>query len=152
MLITRLEFTVNVCGNVLCWERPPSQVVDSGNVGGWIMLPDCGKFAEEWIASWNSHDLDRILSHYSEEVSVTTPMIQRVMGIASGTLSGKGLVRGYWEAALEKVPDLHFELSAWAQGVDSIALYYRAVMGKMAMEVMFFDGQGKVNKVVVHYH
>ena len=24
------------------------------------------EFAEEWIASWNSHDLDRILSHYTE--------------------------------------------------------------------------------------
>jgi ketosteroid isomerase-like protein len=25
-------------------------------------------FADEWIAAWNSHDLDRVLSHYAPEV------------------------------------------------------------------------------------
>jgi ketosteroid isomerase-like protein len=22
-------------------------------------------FAEDWVASWNAHDLDRVLSHYT---------------------------------------------------------------------------------------
>ncbi|NIA01113.1 nuclear transport factor 2 family protein, partial [Massilia sp. CCM 8734] len=25
------------------------------------------KFAEEWIKSWNSHDLEDIMKHYSED-------------------------------------------------------------------------------------
>jgi ketosteroid isomerase-like protein len=45
------------------------------------MLPDLNKFALEWIESWNSHDLDRILSHYADDVEVTTPMIKVVTGI-----------------------------------------------------------------------
>jgi ketosteroid isomerase-like protein len=116
------------------------------------LLPDLKKFALEWIDSWNSHDLDRILSHYADDVEVTTPMIKVAMGIDSGTLRGKALVRQYWQAALEKVPDLHFELIECTQSIDSIAIYYKAVMGKRAIEVMFFNPNGKVSKVIVHYN
>ncbi|MBC7124495.1 MAG: hypothetical protein H5T24_02610 [Bacteroidales bacterium] len=31
------------------------------------------KFAEQWIKSWNSHDLNEILSHYSDDIVITTP-------------------------------------------------------------------------------
>ena len=37
-------------------------------------------FAQEWIAAWNSHDLDRILSHYAEDVEVTSPLVEMIMG------------------------------------------------------------------------
>lgn len=116
------------------------------------MLPDSKEFALEWIESWNSHDLDRIMSHYAEDVEVTTPMIKVAMGIDNGTLQGKASVRQYWRAALDKVPDLHFELVECTRSVDSIALYYKSVMGKMAIEVMFFDLNGKVSKVIAHYN
>ncbi len=115
------------------------------------MLPDPKKFAETWIDSWNSHDLDRILEHYADDVEVTTPMIKVVMGIDDGTVRGKADVRRYWGIALEKVPDLRFELIECALGVESIAIYYKAVMGKTAVEVMFFDRDGKVSRVFVHY-
>lgn len=115
------------------------------------MTPDLKAFAAQWIAAWNAHDLDRILSHYAEDVIVTTPMIKVALGVDSGTLEGKPAARAYWQAALEKVPNLHFELIDAAQGVDSLALYYSSVMNKKAIEVMFFDAAGKVNRVVAHY-
>jgi ketosteroid isomerase-like protein len=31
------------------------------------------QFAEEWIAAWNSHDLDRILSHYADDFEMASP-------------------------------------------------------------------------------
>ena len=116
------------------------------------MLPDPKAFASEWIESWNSHDLDRILSHYADDVEVTTPMIKVAMGIDNGTVYGKAAARQYWGAALQKVPDLHFELIESTQSVDSIAIYYRSVMGKMAIEVMFFNKDDKVKKVIAHYN
>jgi hypothetical protein len=116
------------------------------------MLPDQKKFATEWIESWNSHNLDHIMSHYADDVEVTTPMIKVAMGIDSGTLRGKASVGQYWQAALEKVPDLHFRLVECTQSVDSIAIYYESIMGKMAIEVMFFDPNGKVSKVIAHYN
>ncbi|MFZ5995040.1 MAG: nuclear transport factor 2 family protein [Thermodesulfobacteriota bacterium] len=109
------------------------------------------KFANEWIESWNSHDLDRILSHYSDSFEITTPMIKVALGIETGTLKGKEKIRNYWEAAFKKVPDLDFELKEVTEGVGSIAVYYKSVLGKMAIEVMFFNEEGKVNKVIAHY-
>ena len=58
---------------------------------------DAQKFAKEWVESWNSHNLDDILSHYSEEIEITTPMIKLAGGIENGSLKGKENVRGYWE-------------------------------------------------------
>jgi ketosteroid isomerase-like protein len=109
------------------------------------------KFAKEWIDSWNSHDLEDIMKHYSEEIEITTPMLKLAAGIESGSLQGKEQVRAYWQKALTKIPDLHFELIEVTSGVDSVALYYKSVMNKMAIEVMFFDENGLVNKIIAHY-
>jgi ketosteroid isomerase-like protein len=119
---------------------------------GIIMEINAKKFAQEWVDAWNSHDLDRILSHYGEDFEITTPMIKVAMGIETGTLKGKDKARQYWEAALKKVPDLHFELREVTQGVGSVAVYYRSVLGKMAVEVMFFDSDGRINKAIAHYN
>ena len=80
-----------------------------------------------------------------------SPMIKVVLGIDSGSLKGKEKVKGYWAAALKKVPDFKFELIDVAESINSIVVCYNAVMNKTAMEVMFFDGRGLVNKVVAHY-
>ena len=109
------------------------------------------KFAKEWINSWNSHNLDDIMKHYANDIEITTPMIKLAAGIESGSLQGKEQVRAYWNKALSKIPDLHFELVEVTSGVDSVALYYKSVMNKMAIEVMFFDEKGLVNKMIAHY-
>jgi hypothetical protein len=115
------------------------------------MKIDTKKFAKEWIESWNSHNLDDILKHYSNEIEITTPMIKLAGGIETGSLKGKEFVSDYWSKALKKIPDLHFELIEVTEGVDSVALYYKSVMNKMAIEVMFFDENGLVNKMIAHY-
>ena len=112
---------------------------------------DAQKFAKEWIESWNTHKLDEILNHYSDDIEIKTPMIKMALGYDHGTLKGKVTVADYWKKALDKLPDLHFELYDVAIGVDSIALYYKSVMNKKAMEVMFFNGDGKVFKMIAHY-
>jgi ketosteroid isomerase-like protein len=68
------------------------------------------KFADEWIAAWNSHDLARILSHYANDFEMSTPFIPKLMGIPGGSLKGKEAVGAYWGKALEKMPELRFEL------------------------------------------
>jgi ketosteroid isomerase-like protein len=112
---------------------------------------DPKKFAIEWIRSWNSHDLDDILSHYADDVEITSPMIKLATGIESSSLQGKDAIKDYWAKALNKIPDLHFELLEVTQGINSIALYYKSVMNKRSIEVMFFNDDGKVNKIFAHY-
>ena len=109
------------------------------------------KFAKEWIASWNSHNIEDILSHYSEDIEITTPMIKMALGVDHGSLKGKEQVADYWKKALQKIPDLHFELYEITSGVNSVALFYKSVMDKKAIEVMFFNQDGKVNRMFAHY-
>jgi SnoaL-like domain len=112
---------------------------------------DIKQFAEAWIAAWNSHHLNDILSHYAEDIEVCTPMIKLAIGIDSGKLNGKPAVSNYWEKALQKLPDLYFELLDVTEGVDSIAIYYKSVMNKTCIEVMFFNDEGKINRMYAHY-
>lgn len=108
-------------------------------------------FAREWIHVWNSHDLEAILSHYSDDIEITTPMISMAAGGKESSLQGKQSVRDYWRKALEKFPNLHFELIQSTAGVDSVALFYKSIMDKQAIEVMFFNEEGKINKMYAHY-
>ncbi len=109
------------------------------------------EFAKKWIADWNSHDLEKILSHYTEDFEITTPMIKMALGNKTGTLKGKQAIREYWKKALEKFPDLEFKFFDATKGLNSVVLYYQSVMNKKAMEVMFFNEQNKIYKVIAHY-
>lgn len=116
-----------------------------------ISKETAGRFAKAWIASWNSHNMQNILEHYSDDIEITTPMIKLAGDIDSGSLKGKQAVAEYWSKAFKKIPDLHFELVDVTVCIDSVALYYKSVMNKMAIEVMFFNAQGKVDKMFAHY-
>ncbi|MBN1346249.1 MAG: nuclear transport factor 2 family protein [Phycisphaerae bacterium] len=108
-------------------------------------------FAEDWIAAWNSHDLDRVLDHYTDDFELSSPFIVYVANEPSGKLKGKEAVRQYWEGALTLVPDLHFELIQAMTGINSIIIHYRSVGERLAAETMFFDEGGKVTRVIAHY-
>ncbi|MCX5826889.1 MAG: nuclear transport factor 2 family protein [Deltaproteobacteria bacterium] len=110
------------------------------------------RFAEHWVAAWNSHDIDAVLTHYSDDFEMTTPMVQRVLGIESGTLKGKTAVGNYWRAALKKVPDLQFSIIEVTSGVGSVSIYYNAIMGKRAVETFFFNKNGQVYNALATYN
>jgi ketosteroid isomerase-like protein len=124
--------------------------VNQGKV--MISLTQAQTFAQEWVDSWNSHDLDRIMSHYSDDFEMTSPFIVMMANEPAGTLKGKEKVRAYWARALERLPDLHFDLIEVLVSVDSITIYYHAVLGKRAAEVFFLDGKGKVTRAFAHYN
>ncbi len=109
------------------------------------------KFALDWIESWNSHDLDRILSHYSDQFEMSSPKIIQIAGELSGTLKGKRAVGSYWTKALELIPDLRFELVTTLIGVGSITLCYKSAGGQLAAEVFYFGPDHKVFKAYAHY-
>lgn len=114
-------------------------------------LTQAHDFAQDWIDSWNNHDLERILSHYTDDFEMTSPFIALIMKQSNGTLKGKEQIRNYWQKSLEKFPDLHFELIDCLIGTNSLVLYYISVQGKKAAEFFYFGEQGKVIKAITHY-
>lgn len=101
--------------------------------------------------AWNSHDLEAVLLHYTEDFEMSSPFIQQ-MGIApSGTLKGKENVAAYWRKAMGKYPDLHFELHEVFSCVHTIIIYYDSVAGKKAAEFFELNAEGKVFRAMGHY-
>ncbi len=109
------------------------------------------KFADEWIAAWNAHDLERVLSHYSDDFVLATPLIKKIAGEPSGVLTGKAAIRSYWSRALELIPDLHLKLLHIAAGIDMVAICYETVGNRIAIENFLFDADGKVCRSTVCY-
>jgi len=109
------------------------------------------RFAQEWIEAWNSHDLDRIFSHYSDDFEFSSPRVVDLMGEPTGTLIGKSAIRPYWAKALARTPDLKFELHTILTGINSLVLYYKSSTGRLAAEVFEFDERGVVRRSAAHY-
>lgn len=108
-------------------------------------------FASEWLESWNAHDLDRVLSHYSDDFEMFSPVIAQVMGIQEGRLQGKAAVRAYWAKALTLFPNLSFIHICTLVGVNSIAIHYVGATGKKVAEVFQFNEQLQVVRAHAHY-
>jgi ketosteroid isomerase-like protein len=108
------------------------------------------EFADDWIESWNSHDLERILSHYEDDFEMSSPVIVESMGVASGRLKGKEQIAIYWGRALERYPDLHFEKLHVLVGAGSVTIIYNGVRG-LSAEVFHFSESGRVFAACAHY-
>jgi hypothetical protein len=108
------------------------------------------QFVSEWIEAWNSHDLDKIMSHYSNDFEMSSPVIKQIANESSGKLKGKSAVRAYWEKALKMNPSLHFELIKSFVGANSIVIHYRGHRG-LAAETFIFNGEGMVTNAYAHY-
>ena len=66
--------------------------------------------ATHWVQAWNSHDLTEIMSHYGEDVVLTSPVAAKILNDSSGTVTGKDALRAYFKKGLEAYPDLKFDL------------------------------------------
>ncbi len=109
-------------------------------------------FAKEWIEAWNSHNLDKILSHYSDDFSIETPMALKFFPESRGIITGKNNVRKYWAVGIEKIPNLKFELLDLLIGVNGLTIYYiNTATNKKSVEVMNFNSNKKVDKAIVNY-
>jgi hypothetical protein len=112
-----------------------------GNDEGRIVsTPEPGAFAKEWAAAFNRRDVDAVLAHFHDDVVFTSPVAARVIPGSAGVVRGKKALREYWSAALEAVPDLHFEVVGVYAGVATLVINYRNERGGLVSEVLEFDG------------
>jgi len=106
---------------------------------------------QHWIESWNSHDLDRIMEHYSDDVVLTSPVAARILNDPNGAVHGKAALRAYFAKGLAFYPDLTFHLLDTLWGLHSLVLYYTNQNGGKTAEFMEIGEDGKVSRVVANY-
>ena len=108
-------------------------------------------FVKEWIDAWNSHDLERILAHWSDDCEFTSPLVARLMDDPSGKVRGKAALRAYWTVGLAKNPDLRFTLDTFHLGHDSVVIAYRNHRGQRCAEMIRLGADGHAVAGVAHY-
>jgi ketosteroid isomerase-like protein len=108
------------------------------------------EFSEHWIHAWNAHDMEMILSHYTDDFEMSSPVIIDAMSEPSGTLKGKEDIRAYWSKSFEKYPNLKFEKLHVLVGSNSVTIIYNGVRG-LSAESFHFNTVGKVYAAHAHY-
>lgn len=112
---------------------------------------EAASFARNWIAAWNSHDLNAIMSHYSPDVVLISPTAARILQHPSGTVRGEAALRRYFELGLAAYPNLRFELIDVMHGMSSVVVCYKNQKGTKTAEFMELGTGGKVVRVVANY-
>ncbi|MGH6616751.1 nuclear transport factor 2 family protein [Sphingomonas sp.] len=103
-------------------------------------MRDSSRFAAEWCDAWNAHDLERVLSHFHDDVVFTSPIAAAILPETRGEVRAKEALRAYWAEGLRRIPDLHFTVEQVFAGVDTIVIQYRNQKGVSVSEVLIFDG------------
>jgi len=107
---------------------------------------DIAALGREWIAAWNSHDLERVLALYADDAEMTSDKIQALGFEASGTLRGKDRLRAYWGKALAMLPNLRFDFIDTYVSPDSVVVFYQNERGAQICEYLRLNANGKIRQ------
>jgi len=117
-----------------------------------VTKDEAWELANHWVAAWNSHDLDAIMTHYEDAIELTSPVAARLLGTSDGKVVGKANLRAYFQRGLEAFPELTFRLEDVLWGLNSVVLYYTNQKGTRTGEFMELSAAGKVARVVANYN
>jgi ketosteroid isomerase-like protein len=98
-------------------------------------LFDPVKYAERWADAWNRRDLDEVLEHFDENIVLTSPTAQILMGHA--VVRGKVALRAYWTTAMERIRTLSFTVDRvlWDPRRRELAIVYLSTIDGVSKHV-----------------
>jgi len=109
------------------------------------------RFAEQWITAWNNRDIEAIMECYADDIDFNSPFISE-MGIdVNGYITNKDELKKYFEKALQKNPELHFELLHILAGSHSIVMFYKRMNKSLAGEYVELNENNKIIRSRSHY-
>lgn len=103
--------------------------------------------AVEWTAAWNELAVERVLAHFDEHVSFTSPTARTVVGVS--TVFGKQALRDYWNKAVAHIGSLQFVFDRvlWDPSTKEMAIVYLSEIDgrkKRVSEQLTFGPDGLV--------
>ncbi len=92
--------------------------------------------ARQWLAAFNAHNLEDLLSLYDDAAIHYSPKLKARQPETEGFVKGKPAMRTWWQDALERLPTLHYELvTLTASGSRVFMEYIRQVAGEPDLPV-----------------
>ena len=98
------------------------------------------EFVDRWLEGWNTHDIEKVLEHFTEDVIFTSPLATQLLDGSDGVIRGKAALREYWSEGLRRISDLQFEIVGIYLGLNSLVINYRNHRGGLVNEVLIFEG------------
>ncbi len=112
---------------------------------------EMAEFATNWINDWNSHDIERILSHYAQTIEFHSPKVSIFTEGAKTYFSTREELRPYFLRALANRPNLHFKLIQTCADANGIALVYQNDIDAIGVELMDIDEKRQIIRARVLY-
>ncbi|MGA2123972.1 MAG: nuclear transport factor 2 family protein [Acidimicrobiales bacterium] len=112
---------------------------------------DMRRHADSWLAAWNSHDLDAIMSCYSPDVDFVAPTVVQRWGREDGRLHGKVELRRHFERGLVLAPHLTFTEVTFLSSPVGYALLYLRENNNRVLDVVELNADGQAARVRVFY-
>lgn len=107
--------------------------------------------ARAWIADWNRHDLDAVMTHYADPLEFVSPLVVQRLGRSDGTIRTKAELHTYFAPSVAPGSVLQFDLRAVLCGVTSYTILYRNHRGQDVAETAFPNALGLIVRAYVQY-
>jgi hypothetical protein len=114
-------------------------------------MGDFTAITNDWIDAWNEHDLDRIMSHYSDDIEYVANTVFSRWHKPDGKLQGKEELREHFRLALLVAPQLRFTLKNVFSAPHGYAFHYERENGNHVLNVVELDVMGLMKKAQVFY-
>jgi hypothetical protein len=99
-----------------------------------MLLPE--QIATEWLAAFNAHDLEKLLSLYDDNAKHFSPKLKLRQPATNGLISSKNALRAWWADAFERLPKLHYAVVSLTADEQKVFMEYtRQVPGEEDMSV-----------------
>ncbi len=106
--------------------------------------------AQNWVDAWNNCDLDAVMTHYADDVSVCSPLVRRRLNNSDAWVHGKSALRDYFAVGMGN-PDLQFTLKSVHVGVQSMSMVYARENGIQVVDTMELNADGLTTRMVACY-
>lgn len=92
--------------------------------------------AQDWFATFNTHDLEALLALYADDAEHYSPKLKMRRPETRGLISGKAALRDWWKDSFDRLPTLRYEVRKLTADDEQVFMeYIRHVEGEEDLRV-----------------
>ncbi|MFA9212684.1 MAG: nuclear transport factor 2 family protein [Candidatus Methylacidiphilales bacterium] len=82
------------------------------------------QIAIKWFEAFNEHNLENLLSLYSDNAQHFSPKLKIRQPETNGLIIGKNALRTWWADAFERLPNLHYMVTSLTANEQRVFMEY----------------------------